>query len=69
MPYISKNSDINWQNDDIQFPRLLAEIRAIGLKVEQYRQLRQSMDLSVKQIDEILERAELSWQSIKDSTE
>lgn len=55
-----------WHEDKIQFPRLLAEIRAVGLTIKQYGQLQDSMDLSVDEIDEILERAEAFWQEIKD---
>lgn len=55
----------NWKNNNIQFPRLLAEIRTIGLTPEQYTHLYESMDLERDYIDEILERAEECWQKIK----
>lgn len=54
-----------WKNDKIQFPRLLTEIRAIGLTSTQYGELHESMDLSRDEIDEILERAEKEWQAHK----
>ena len=54
-----------WKNNAIQFPRMLAEIRAIGLTASQYMELNDSMDLSRDEIDEILERAETEWQKIK----
>jgi hypothetical protein len=55
-----------WKQDNIQFPRLLAEIRAIGLTVDQLHQLVMNMDLSVDEIYELLERAETEWQKIKE---
>ena len=54
-----------WEDDLIQFPRLLAELRAVGLSVEQYEYLREQMDLSDSEIDEIFERAETAWDAIK----
>lgn len=55
-----------WTNKGVQYPRLLAEIRAVGLTPEQYRDLGASMDLSRDEIDEVLEWAESDWQTIKD---
>lgn len=54
-----------WENNDIQFPRLLAEIRAIGLSEAQYKELNETMDLEQDEIDILLERAEIEWQKIK----
>ena len=55
-----------WERDDVQFPRLLAEMRAQGLTRAQYKALRECMDLSTDQIDEILERAETARQKRKE---
>lgn len=52
-------------DDSIQFPRLLAEIRACGLTKEQYQFLKESMDLNRNEIDELLQRAEVAWGGIK----
>ena len=60
--------ETNWTDKTIQYPRLLAEIRAIGLTKEQYEFLNESMDLSQDEIDEVLEWAESDWQVIKDNT-
>jgi len=54
-----------WVHDELQFPRLLAEIRAVGLTDDQYKVLRESMDLTSGDIDELLERAEGTWNQIK----
>ena len=58
--------DDRWAADAIQFPRLLAELRAVGLTGEQYAGLSESMDLTRDQIDELLERAETAWQQQKE---
>lgn len=60
-------SDRAWSSDRIQFPRLLAELRAVGLTREQYAGLEASMDLQTDQIDELLERAEAIWQARKET--
>lgn len=67
-PDVSSDPDENWRNDAIQFPRLLAEVRAVGLTDEQYAGLAESMDLDRDEIDEVLERAEEEWEAIKDTT-
>jgi hypothetical protein len=54
-----------WDRDDVQFPRLLAEIKAVGLTAEQLEGLRKSMDLSSEQVVEILDRAEETWDALK----
>ena len=54
-----------WHDNSIQFPRLLAELRAFGLTAQQYTFLQESMDLTTGEIDELLERAETEWQQIK----
>jgi len=65
---VSSNPEVNWNSDKIQFPRLLAELRAIGLTPEQYEFLNESMDCDRDMVDEILERSEVVWQKIKDAT-
>jgi hypothetical protein len=42
-----------WNNNSIQFPRLLAEIRAVGLSDGQYSQLGTSMDLERDDIERV----------------
>ena len=55
-----------WQRDDIQFPRLLAEINAMGLTESQKLLLARSMDLDPARIDEVLERAERKFETWKE---
>lgn len=54
-----------WERDDIQFPRLLAEIQGVGLTRTQYEALSDSMDLIPGEIDDLLERADSAWQRHK----
>ena len=49
-----------WLQNAVQFPRLLAEINAVGLNDSQVMALGQAMDLDSEQISELLERAEKS---------
>jgi hypothetical protein len=55
-----------WDDDRVQFPRLMAELRAVGLTQDQYAALCESMDLGVREIDGLLERAETAWNRIKE---
>ena len=54
-----------WDVNSLQFPRLLAELRAIGLTDAQYGALDASMSCDRDDIDYLLERAEEEWQAIK----
>lgn len=64
---ISNDPARNWSNDDIQFPRLLSEIyAAIDFTEEQWEELCLSMDLDKERIFEVFERADATWQRIKE---
>ncbi|KKN21926.1 hypothetical protein LCGC14_0920560 [marine sediment metagenome] len=54
-----------WLRNDVQFPRLLAEINAVGLTDSQVMALGHSMDLDSEQIGELLGRAEKSFEPWK----
>ncbi len=55
-----------WERNDIQFPRLLAEIFAAGaLSHEGLQAVADSMDLSVDQVNELLQRADDEFTAIK----
>lgn len=56
-----------WYRDDIQFPRLLAEIRGVGLTSEQYDELCLNTDLTVTEINQIFSRAQERFEEIKTS--
>lgn len=55
-----------WERDDIQFPRLLAEIMgAVDILESDWERLCETMDLSSSEVEEIFDRADAEWQRIK----
>jgi len=57
-----------WNDDLVQFARLLAELDAAGaFNLDVMMELSESMDLNTDEIGEIQERAELVWQKAKES--
>jgi hypothetical protein len=50
-----------WENDNVQFMRLICEINAIGLTDGQLEQLEVAMDLDREFIFELFDRAEIAW--------
>ena len=59
-------SNDNWNNNAIQFPRLLAEINAcVTISNEDWLDLLESMDLSEDDIIELMDRANDEWERIK----
>ncbi len=58
---------LTWEFDSAQFPRLLAEIAAVGLTKQQFDQLCDSMDLEPLQVASLFERAEAEWESMKEA--
>ena len=54
-----------FSRDDIQFPRLLAEIFAVGLSTKQIIALEKSMGLMGNDILDLFYRAENEWERIK----
>jgi hypothetical protein len=60
------NNDEVWADNNIQFPRLLAEINAnVTIEAEEWEDLKTSMDLSQEEITELFDRAEAEWETIK----
>lgn len=55
-----------WNDNNIQFTRLLAEIHATQNDLD-LRALAVSMDLSVDEILQLFQRAEIAWEEIKKS--
>jgi hypothetical protein len=55
-----------WNNDTVQFARLISELEAAGAFTNNVVEtLCESMDLSVGEIDEIVERAQNSFDEVK----
>jgi hypothetical protein len=70
MVKVSKNSDQNWSNDAIQFPRLIAEMEAMGVFAipSVLPSLAHEMDLTVDQLCDLINRAQEAWEGIKTQT-
>jgi len=54
-----------WEDNRVQFARLLSEISAVGLTEQQYTGLSTSMDLPRERIDEVLRRADQEFEDSK----
>jgi hypothetical protein len=79
---ISDDPQVNWDNDAIQFPRLIAEMEAAGffaLPTEDEHTVASevnpiveavcdSMDITYAQLVELIDRAQESWDIIKART-
>jgi hypothetical protein len=60
------NDSSHWPNNNIQYPRLIAEIVAAGLLTKNARKLIcDFMDLKPDQLTELCDRAEADWIQIK----
>lgn len=57
-----------WERDDIQFPRLLAEICAAGIPEELWDTLQVEMGLTSDELAELFDRALVKWDEIKAKT-
>lgn len=54
-----------WDDNDIQFCRLLAEISMMGLMAEDKQVLCESMDLDLCELESLFIRAENKWEMLK----
>ena len=56
-----------WKNNKIQFARLIAELEAAGAFTgEICAELCQEMDLTMDDLDELVDRAQLEWDKAKE---
>lgn len=56
---------MKWQDNSIQFPRLIAELDAVGaFTPEVMFALQEAMDLSADEVGELIERANAAWETI-----
>ena len=60
---VSKPSS-KWEDDIIQFPRLLAEIMVTQDTLDM-TSIAESMDLEVSEVSELFDRADTAWESFK----
>ena len=54
-----------WEDDTVQFPRLLAELRAVDIPAAQLAEVCDSMDIDPETLEELFTRAERRWNRIK----
>jgi hypothetical protein len=66
---ISKNAAVNWRNNRIQFPRLIAELEATGaLTLPVLDKVAEEMDLGRESIYNLVDRAQNEWDRIRAAT-
>ena len=66
MQKLKNNMDKNWKNDSIQFPRLIAELEALGAFTPSVMEiLREEMDLTNLEICCLIDRAQSKWEAKK----
>jgi hypothetical protein len=53
-----------WEDDGIQFPRLLSEIMATQDTLDM-KEIAESMDLTVEDVSELFDRANTAWEAAK----
>lgn len=60
---MSKN---NWDRNDVQFPRLIAELEAAGVfSADLMDSLSNEMDLTTEEISQLIWRAQDEWEKVK----
>jgi hypothetical protein len=68
-PHIDSDPDVNWNNNGIQFPRLLAELNATGTFTDAViHEVAGAMDLDPSQVYELIDRSVDAWDDIKERT-
>jgi hypothetical protein len=66
---LNREHQENWTDNTIQFPRLIAELEAVGaFTPEVMTDLQDAMDLERSDICELIDRAQRQWETIKDKT-
>lgn len=65
-PRVSTDPNKNLKNDAIWFPRLIAELEAAGaLDTDMMRQVALSMDCTLDEVTELVDRARVTWDALK----
>lgn len=58
----------NWQNNAVQFPRLIAEANAMGaFSSHRVKEMAESMNIETDDVLELVDRAEAEWEKIKEN--
>ena len=63
---MSMGQGTHWEDDSIQFPRLLAEIAATQDSLDEGA-LCDSMNIDHDELNELFNRAQSSWENIKET--
>ena len=63
--WVSDDPNTNWENNYLQFARLISECNAVGA-IHITEELCYSMNLSINQVKEVINRAQYSWKKIKE---
>lgn len=67
IPKVSKNSNDNWENNAIQFARLIAELDTVGAWTKKVIvNLAAETDLTTQEICALIDRAKTQWDKIKE---
>lgn len=68
-PTVSKDPNVNWNNDEITFPRFIAEAEANGaFTTEVLEKMAEAMDVHVGFLVKIIDGAQKKWDKIKSQT-
>lgn len=59
-----ESTSTSWDRDEVQFPRLLAEIVATQDKLDM-KALAESMDLTLEEVSSLFDRADAAWERMK----
>ena len=54
-----------WENDEVQFARLIAEIAGVDIGEEAWDELLENMNLESDELSELFDRAQMKWEKIK----
>ena len=66
---VVEDANTNWDNNSIQFPRLIEEAQAAAAFTRpRIKLMAESMDLKTSQVEELIDRAAKIWDEIKSRT-
>ena len=67
VPKVSKNPNKNWNNNEIQFARFIAEAEAVGaFDSLSINAMLESMDLTFAEFNEIIDRAQNVFEKVNE---
>ena len=63
---LSRDPDVNWENNELQFMRLIAELETTGVfTADAVAKVAEEMDVSPSDVAELIDRAQTGWDDIK----